>query len=76
MTEEKKELVIVFDLANFTIGDLEKLESDRMSDLLEVFDKVIEEPDPEGLRKLHWKTLRTISEMLRDKLKEDADEKN
>jgi hypothetical protein len=65
------DLNIKVNLDNMTIGDLELLDSRRVSDILSVCDRVIVklngatgEEIPAALRKLHWTAIREVAEAI------------
>lgn len=61
---------ITVNIDNLTLGDLEKLDSESFTEMMQVFDNCVTvkgaENQKEELRKLSWRRLKEIGEGIRE----------
>jgi hypothetical protein len=60
------DLKISIDLDSLTIGDLERLESGKITEILKVFDHTVTVNGNQDYRDLHYMTLQAIAKAIRE----------
>jgi hypothetical protein len=65
------DLKVTIDLDELTIGDLERLDSNNITQILQVFDHVVSVEGCE-VRDLHFSAIKIIAEVLRDTIQAET----